>query len=555
MSEQAATAAQQAGLFGDTSAPPPDAQRTARTVNSALWAAYGDALGFITELADAGTLSHRLGDGDPLTETRQWRRRIGGRQGVSAILPKGCYSDDTQLRLSTSRAIGPEGFDIEAFSKVELTVWPSYSLGGGRGTKTAAANLSREAVTWFANTFRGWTTAGGNGAAMRIQPHIWAAPDLTDLGGVLTDVASNAICTHGSPTGILGAVIHAIVLAQTLRSGEVPSPGQTVESLSVATEVPELMAGRDDIRNYWLPLWEQETRTSFSEAWSRELEAVTVALEIGQAAETDYERALRDLDLFNPRVRGSGTLTAVAAIVLARLPVPHDEKLLLAIRFLGSDTDTLATMAGALLGAASPSVAPSGVILDKDLIEREAVRMANLARGVAAPGFRYPDLLRWSPPRTQADALTSDGDDLIVTGLGRVDTIDKPLGPSGEFLWEWVRTSFGQTLLIKRRVQLPVAPRTGHHESPVPAMRPRVGRLIDRARPEKQPHETLTAEQRQPHPLDRGVALEAVLRYVEERQVDDQAIGYAVRRVARDGTREQLISFVAELRDRLRRND
>lgn len=553
MNEQVATAADRDGrMFGHASPSAPDNQRTARTVSSALWAAYGDALGFITELADASTVSHRLGDGEPLTATRQWRRRIGGRQGVSAVLPEGCYSDDTQLRLSTSRAIGPNGFDVEAFSKVELTVWPSYSLGGGRGTKTAAANLSRDAVTWYTNTFKGWTTAGGNGAAMRIQPHIWAAMDLVDLRATLSDVASNAICTHGSPTGILGAVIHAIVLAQTLHSGEVPSPEQTIENLSVATEVPELLAAREDIRSYWLQLWEQETRTPFTEAWRLELEAVAAALRTAHAAEADYEQTLRDLDLFSPQLRGSGTLTAIAAIVLARLPVPHEEKLLQAIRLLGSDTDTLATMAGALIGATSPDIRPSGAILDRELIEQEAARMADLARGATSSGFRYPDLLRWSPPKTQADALSADGNNLIIAGLGPVQTIDKPIGPSGDFLWQWVRTSFGQTLLLKRRAQLSATPNDGPHQSPPPAERSRVGRLTDRARPEKQSPELFPAERR--HPLDRGVELEAVLRYLEEKKADDQAIGYAVRRVARDGTREQLISLVAELRGRLRRD-
>lgn len=57
-------------------------------------------------------------------------------------LPAGCYSDDTQLRLATSGSIlGDAHFDVETFAKVELTIWPSYALGGGRGTKAAAAVL------------------------------------------------------------------------------------------------------------------------------------------------------------------------------------------------------------------------------------------------------------------------------------------------------------------------------------------------------------------------------------------------------------------------------
>ena len=101
---------------------------------SALWAAYGDALGWISELVDEKGLSRRT-LGKPLRHPIGWKRRIGGRAGITVDLPVGCYSDDTQLRLATARSIRPDGFDVEAFSKVELPVWPSYALGGGRSHK------------------------------------------------------------------------------------------------------------------------------------------------------------------------------------------------------------------------------------------------------------------------------------------------------------------------------------------------------------------------------------------------------------------------------------
>ena len=104
-----------------------------------------------------------------------WTDRLHGDDGsvcptgVTVKLPQGCYSDDSQLRLATGRSIRSDGFDVEAFSKIELPVWLSYALGGGKATSAAATNLARPRVQWFANTFRGWTDSGGNGAAMRIQ--------------------------------------------------------------------------------------------------------------------------------------------------------------------------------------------------------------------------------------------------------------------------------------------------------------------------------------------------------------------------------------------------
>src|SRR5690554_4846742 len=100
-----------------------------RVRRSALWAAYGDALGFITELADEKSVKWRVGR-ERIQRTMNWRRRVGGKYGVEVEIPAGCYSDDTQLRLSTARAIRGDGvFDVEAFAKVELPVWTSYALG------------------------------------------------------------------------------------------------------------------------------------------------------------------------------------------------------------------------------------------------------------------------------------------------------------------------------------------------------------------------------------------------------------------------------------------
>src|SRR4051794_9410901 len=103
-------------------------------VNSALWAAGGDAIGWITELARDGTVIARAGVGR-VSEPIAWTRLIGGRWGVKIPLPAGTYSDDTQLRLAVCRAVRGNGiFDAEAFAKVELTTWQSYALGAGRGT-------------------------------------------------------------------------------------------------------------------------------------------------------------------------------------------------------------------------------------------------------------------------------------------------------------------------------------------------------------------------------------------------------------------------------------
>ena len=194
-------------------------ERATRTRGSMLWAAYGDALGFISELVDRKGLERRT-QGAPLDNLMAWERRVGGRWGVDVSLPAGCWSDDTQLRMAVSRSISCRGFDVETFGRVELPVWLSYALGGGRASKAAARNLGKPSTLWYANTFAGWADAGGNGAAMRIHPHVWASPDLD--GDYMLDVIADTVCTHGHPRAIVGACFHAATLAHCISSGTVP---------------------------------------------------------------------------------------------------------------------------------------------------------------------------------------------------------------------------------------------------------------------------------------------------------------------------------------------
>ena len=215
-----------------------------KCVNSAVWAAYGDSRGFITELADSSLVRKRYGDSE-VFQLRSWKKRVGGRVGIDVMLPKGTYSDDTQLRLSTSRAISENVyFDVESFAKIELPVWLSYALGAGRGTKEAAANLIRRDVNWFSNFFRkkglNYFDGGGNGAAMRIQPHVWIGSKFGDENGIILDVMCNAITTHGHPRGFLGAIFHARCLYYSLMNGRVAGPKEWLNIVNELVLIPSV---------------------------------------------------------------------------------------------------------------------------------------------------------------------------------------------------------------------------------------------------------------------------------------------------------------------------
>ena len=214
-------------------------------VRSALWAAWGDALGFPVELArEPRDLQNRFG-AQEVSEPVAWRRRVGGRFGPDVKLPAGAYSDDTQLRTAVSRCIRSGGrFDVEAFSKVELPIFLTYELGAGRATRRAAQGFTKRATRWSSNFFEDrvarYVSAGGNGAAMRIQPHVWAARDHRAeayLPGLLRD----AVCTHGHPRGILGAAWHALALGAALRDRHVPAPRTWLEMARSLGHIPARM--------------------------------------------------------------------------------------------------------------------------------------------------------------------------------------------------------------------------------------------------------------------------------------------------------------------------
>jgi ADP-ribosylglycohydrolase len=432
-----------------------------RVVGSALWAAYGDALGFITELRDAEGLKARV-KASRVDTTVGWRRPIGGRFGAWVDLPAGCYSDDTQLRLATARAIRGDGlFDVEAFAKVELPVWLCYSLGAGRSTKAAAFALTQQNVNWFSNFFEQggvrYLDAGGNGAAMRIQPHVWSAATASDPTELIRDVIRNAVCTHGHPRGILGAVIHALSLNDAVHHREIPGPSHWLAYIDRLQSLPDIVRTDRDLTAFWLPVWEDRTRITLHEAIETVQQECREDIKTFESLharrpERLYSTFMEAIGALTDAHRGSATKTAIAAVALGWLHQKDPNAALLeSANLLHSDTDSIATMAGAILGAVVPDN-PVGNLLDREYIEAEARRLVRTADR-PAPSFDYPDLLTWEPPKTQLDAVGRMGDRLGLAGLGFADLQGKPYsGRSNDgAVWQWMRLDFGQQVIAKRR--------------------------------------------------------------------------------------------------------
>ncbi|CUA99472.1 ADP-ribosylglycohydrolase family protein [Comamonas thiooxydans] len=440
--------------------------RRERTLRSALWAAYGDALGFITELGGSSVVAHRTGGSLSVSTTIPWRRLIGGRFGASVDLPAGTYSDDTQLRLATCRSIQADGyFDIESFAKVELPVWLSYALGAGLGSKSAATSLGHSSVTWYSNFFRTgksvYVNGGGNGAAMRVQPHVWAAPDLLNSKSYLSAVVKNSIVTHGHVRAIAGALVHAESLAFVLREERLPRPDEWAYFETAIQLLPEIVAEDGDLSTFWLPAWEQESGFSLVEATARVSEEwysdFLIVSKSRLETSEDYRKVAFDLGALNPDERGSGIKSAILSLCAAwaHRHMSPESALESVANFLESDTDTIATMAGALIGAVAKNE-PTGNIQDAEYIREAAERLYEVSqKNNVVTRFTYPDSLYWQPPKTTLDVVGSENDKFVVAGLGEAEPLgDVYLTRQGDTSYQWFRLEFGQTILCKRRVKI-----------------------------------------------------------------------------------------------------
>ncbi|RUP97987.1 ADP-ribosylglycohydrolase family protein, partial [Corynebacterium pseudodiphtheriticum] len=161
--------------------------------------------------------------------------------------------------------------------------------------------------------------------------------------------------------------------------------------------------------------------------------------------------AISSIGCLTDRFRGSGFKTALAASVLSYLyrSEPIEEALVLSANVLESDTDTIATMAGALLGAIEGRL-PIWIIQASVYINYYATRLANIAIGNPQSSFSYPDIGRWNPPVNQGASIRVYEDRLAIAGLGALETYGDEYS-FGDHVWQWSTLPFGQTILAKRK--------------------------------------------------------------------------------------------------------
>ena len=162
---------------------------------------------------------------------------------------------------------------------------------------------------------------------------------------------------------------------------------------------------------------------------------------------------VKQLGGLDTATRGAGDVSAVLAGALAWLSRKEPSRgLVAAANLLGSDTDTIATMAGAIIGAVQEDL-PPGAVQDNDFIGREANRLGSLGTNPPKRHFRYPDLLTWVVPRAAVDLVGVVEGRLALMGLGYLDAgpISASAAAGTPTNWRWARLRFGQQVLVRHR--------------------------------------------------------------------------------------------------------
>jgi len=333
---------------------------TKEKTNSAfLAAALGDAMGWPNEAPRKGSAQ----------STGTWGRIIGSRFfPILEEVREGEYSDDTQLILSAARSLLSAGPDwANHFCHIELPAWRLYERGGGRATKAAANAFAEGKLPWDGERnpeVKKYFDAGGNGAAMRILPHVVFRVSRDDHDKELwRDVLVSSIATHGHPRAIIGALAHAASIACAFRKKSTLEYGELIQDLLRIIDRFRLSNCGPLLDEAWIYCAERhfEGANGFRRVWDETVQEIEVMLE---EAEIEMQRGalsseldfLQKIGALTRATNGAGTVSAVAAVFLAsRYATDPMAGLQTASRIHGLDSDTVASMCGSILAGVNGS--------------------------------------------------------------------------------------------------------------------------------------------------------------------------------------------------------
>lgn len=361
--------------------------------------AAGDALGWPQEFPRK--VIGKRKDVSPSARLLAWTRRGGGQYYPhEEAIQLGEYSDDTQLMLAVSRARMIAGNSWWAvLTRTELPLWTLYERGGGGATKRAAVSWIKGVPPWngAGRAVDRYFSAGGNGVAMRILPHAVFLSGLDDPVQLVRDVILDGVATHGHPRALVGATAYAYAAWWLLRSERTIRFGELVDVLLENSSVWGDLPAKTSPRSGWLEAANHSVKGGYEALWNKVVSEMLELLRharqgLTAGAIADDDEVLRALGCFG-QSKGAGTVTTAAALYLCARYAPQPVQAVIKAAFAhGSDTDTVAAMAGGLVGclAGSDWLPPEWFsVQDCDYLRRLA---NSVAQGPPATRERPKDL-------------------------------------------------------------------------------------------------------------------------------------------------------------------
>ena len=519
----------------------------AKAEGAFLALAAGDALGWPQEMR--GNVRGNPAPESAQVEFKEWTRRGGGRfQPYEEIIRPGEYSDDTQLTLAVARSRTNHGSEWwKAFTRIELPLWTLYERGGGRATKRAADIWAVGHAPWKSNknhSVRRYFAAGGNGVAMRVLPHALFLAGQETPASLMHDVVLDGTATHGHPRALVGAAVYAHAAWSLTRRSSTLRFGELLDTLIDEAPAWSGFPKPDREKGSWFEAADQATG-GYELIWNQTVREMHELLETARkgvqaGALADDHAVLKDLGCFG-HAKGAGTSSAAAAAYLAARHAAQPQQAILRAAFeKGADTDTLAAMAGGLVGCLSgvewlPQ--PWLRVQDAEYLRRIASRVA-----LGSEGADQSPIKPLSNPWSVFSQLASKGGHEVFLGgsiraRAAVLPDPKPIAKSIAVRAWRLNTADGQTMYITKVNRLtrksradwpPDDPRARQRVLSVPAS------IRPTADPESDPKQSLYREFRRqwqnnfgPHEMTRsdvekalGLVRSQVIKWLERAEQD-----------------------------------
>lgn len=322
---------------------------------SLLLSAVGDSLGWYLEFKNKKPEN-------TIENYKRWKKLVGGRWwGYEDEIKEGEYSDDTQLMLAISRSIKTNlSFDPNYFAYLELPLWLSYERGGGKTVKTAARSLLKKNTQWFSNIFKtkdiSYISSGANGAAMRNLPI--ALIHNKDIESFFEDTFKNTIITHGHPRALIGALNIGYAQIFLLNKNSQSFNAKEFIDFILDNLAKSLNLLKEKINHIkCLNQWYTTLLKKYQYDYINEFNKFIKESYIFNRKILDFLNK-EDIEFYNftkalsPKYKGSGTSTVAVAIYMFLKYIENPEKIIIETsNFVGSDTDTISSFSGSLIGS------------------------------------------------------------------------------------------------------------------------------------------------------------------------------------------------------------